>query len=394
MARSVGPMSSPSRNLNNGTPTRAGSYLPVHKPVSRQLDFSLEKPRQSIEFSPKKAPLASLRTSRLTSKTSKEKNKRPFDLSIGADDYEDENSDALNVASTINGMTYDDDDVIIEQPTEDSPFDQGIPLEDNGENQLQSYEAEESYIIQPQAAAGAKAIKRKRGKPAAAASMDDSQISLAVPGSARPRRRPSKKSKTEIYQDPDAGQGAAPSKTAHSKRMPPPKLRDPNTKIKAAKKNSGKAPSIRSKSVGPRSAFFQRSETPATDSGALITRSGRQSIKPLQTWLGEKVVMGDRTSDSLPAIKEVVRVQEVMEPPRRRQQSAYRRTKRRARSHLEDVEEEEDKEEKAEWELDPGIVVAEIMDWDPNTNKYDEETTRAEGMHYNSRSNSSRMILY
>ena len=387
-------MSSPSRNLNNGTPTRAGSHPPVHKPVNRQLDFSLEKPRQSIEFSPKKAPSASLRTSRLTSNISKEKNKRPFDLSIGADDYEDENSDTLNAASTTNGMIYDDDDVIIEQHTEDSPFDQGIPLEGNGETQLQSYEAEGSDTIQPKAAAGAKAIKRKRGKPAAAASMDDSQISLAVPGSARSRGRPSKKSKTEIYQDPDAGQGAAPSKTAHSKRMPPPKLRDPNTKIKAAKKTSGKAPSIRSESVGPRSAFFQRSETPATDSGALITRSGRQSIKPLQTWLGEKVVMGDRTSDSLPAIKEVVRVQEVMEPPRRRQQSAYRRTKRRARSHLEDVEEEEDEEEKAEWELDPGIMVAEIMDWDPNTNQYDEETTRAEGVHYNSGSNSSRMILY
>lgn len=277
-----------------------------------------------------------------------------------------------------------------------TPFDQGIPLEDNGENQLQNYEVEESDTIQPQAAAGAKAIKRKRGQPAAAASMDDSQISPAVPGSARPRRRPSKKSKTEIYQDPDAGQGAAPPKTADSKRMPPPKLRDPSTKIKAAKKNSGKAPSLRSASVGPRSAFFQRSETPATDSGTLITRSGRQSIKPLQTWLGEKVVMGDRTLDSLPAIKEVVRVQEVMDPPRRRQQSAYLRAKRRARSHLEDVEEEEEKdeEEKAEWELNPGIMVAEIMDWDPNTNKYDEETTRAEGMHYDSRSISSRMILY
>ena len=389
-------MSSPSRNLNNGTPIREGSHPPVHKPVNRQLDFSLEKPRQSIEFSPKKAPSASLRTSRLTSNTSKGKNKRPFNLSIGADDYEDENSDALNAASTSNGMIYDDDDVVIEQHTKDSPFDQGIPLEDNGENQLQNYEVEESDTIQPQAAAGAKAIKRKRGKPAVAVSMDDSQISPAVPGSARPRRRPSKKSKTEIYQDPDAGQGAAPPKTADSKRMLPPKLRDRSTKIKAAKKNSGKAPSIRSASVGPRSAFFQRSETPATDSGALITRSGRQSIKPLQTWLGEKVVMGDRTSDSLPTIKEVVRVQEVKDPPRRRQQSAYVRTKRRARSHLEDVEEEDEKdeEEKPEWELNPGIMVAEIMDWDPNTNKYDEETTRAEGMHYDSRSISSRMILY
>jgi centromere protein C len=361
--------------------------------VNRQLDFSLDKPRKSIEFSPQKPPV-SVRPSRLTSITSKGKNKRPFDLSIGADAYEDENSDALNPASATNGMIYDDDDIIMEQPTEGSAFQQETPVGNNGEDQLQNYEAEENVIIQPQAAAGAKAIKRKLGKPAAAASMDESQLSLAVPGSARPRGRPPKKSKTEIYQDPDAGQSKASSKRVDSKRMPPPKLRDPNIKTKGTKKNGEKAPSIRSASVGPRSSFFQRSETPATDSGALITRSGRQSIKPLQTWLGEKVVMGDRTSDSLPAIKEVVRVQEVIEPPRRRQQPAYRRTRRRARSHLEDVEEEGDEDDRAEWELDPGIMVAEIMDWDPNTNKYDEEMTRAEGTVYNSRSTSSSKVLY
>ncbi|KAL2041617.1 hypothetical protein N7G274_005401 [Stereocaulon virgatum] len=379
--RSKGPMSSPSRNLNTGTPTRLGSHPPMHMSVNRQLDFSLDKPRKSIEFSPQK-PRVPVRPSRLTSFTSKGKNKRPFDLSIGADAYEDENLDALNTASTTNGMIYDDDDIIMELPDEGSALELERSIGNNGEHQLQNYESEESVIIQPQAAAGAKAIKKKPGKPAAAASMDDSQLSLAVPGSARARGRPPKKSKTEIYQDLDAGQSKAPSKPIDSKRMPPPKIRDPNIKTNGTKKNGEKAPSIGSASVGPKSSFFRRSETPATDSGALITRSGRQSIKPLQTWLGEKVVMGDRTSDSLPAIKEVVRVQEVIKPPRRRQQSAYRRTKRRARSRLEDVEEEGDEDDKAEWELDPGIMVAEVMDWDPNTNKYDEEMTRAEDIAY------------
>ena len=380
MPRNVGLMLSPSRNLNNGTPTRAGSHPPVHKPVNRQLDFSIEKPRQSIEYSPKRVPSASLRTSKLASTTSKGKNKRPFDLSIGADDYEDENTDIPTAASTANGMNYDDD-IVMDQPLEDSAFDQGMPFEDNGENQSQRYEPEVSEMVEPPIAAGAK-HKRKREKAASAGSMDDSQISLSVPGSARPRGRPPKKSKTEVYQDPDAGQTKAISRAADCKRMPPPKLRDPNTKIKAPKTTREKTPSVRSASVGPRSAFFQRSETPATDNGALVTRSGRQSIKPLQSWLGEKVVMGERYSDSLPAIKEVVRVQEVMEPPRRRQQSTHRRIKRRAKTHLEDVEEEDEEDEKAEWELSPGIMVAEVMEWDSSTNKYDESMTRQEGMTY------------
>ena len=89
--------------------------------------------------------------------------------------------------------------------------------------------------------------------------------------------------------------------------------------------------------------------------------------------------MSEYTHDSLPAIKEVVRMQEISEPPRRRLPQLHRKSKRRARSQLEDIEEEEDEEERAVWELSPGIMVANVMDWDPNTNKYDEENTREEG---------------
>lgn len=378
-------MSSPSRNLNNGTPTRTLSPHPLNKPVNRQLDFSMEKPRQSIEFSPKKGP-SSLRVSRLASAAGKEKNKRAFDLSIGADDYGEEDVNAMNGGSTTNGIIYDDDDVTMHQPIEESAVDLGALGDDNGESQLQNYEAEASEMKAPQAIAGTKEKKRRGRKPALTTSVDDTQISLSAPDSVRPRGRPPKKAKTEIYQDVDAGQATNPSVKDDRKRMPPPKPRDANTKMKSSTKAAEKPPapraSSRAGSVGPRSTFFQRSETPATDSGAIVTRSGRQSIKPLQSWLGEKIVMSEYTHDSLPAIKEVVRVQEISEPPRRRQPNPYRKRKRPARSQLEDVEEEEDEEERAAWELSPGIMVANVMDWDPNTNKYDEENTREEGKLY------------
>ena len=387
MPRSVGPMSSPSRNVNNGTPTRTLSPPSLNKPVNRQLDFSMERPRQSIEFSPKKAPSSLSRVSRLASTTGKGKNKRAFDLSIGADDYGEEDIDAMNGRSTTNGIIYDDDDVTMHQPMEESAVDLEAPGDDNGESQLQSYEAEASGMTKPQTSAGAKEKKRRGRKPAHTTPVDDKQLSLSAPDSVRPRGRPPKKAKTESYQDLDADQATTPSVIDDRKQMPPPKPRDAHNKMKASKKAAEKPPSSRAGSragsVGPRSAFFQRSETPATDSGAIITRSGRQSIKPLQTWLGEKVVMSEYTHDSLPAIKEVVRMQEISEPPRvRRQPKLYRKSKRQARSQLEDVEEEEDEEERAAWELSPGIMMANVMDWDPNTNKYDEENTREEGKLY------------
>ena len=342
----------------------------------------MEKPRQSIEFSPNRPSSSTSRIARLGAKSNKGKNKRAFDLSIGADDCGDEDINGMNGANTSNGMIYDNDDMITDQLMEDSVLNSGGPDNYNGENQLQNYETEANETVEPQAGTGAKETKRRDRKPNATTSADDSQILLSAPDSERARRRP-KKPRTEIYQDPDQNQPTAQSKKTDTNRMPPPKLRDPNTKIKIPRKTSVKPPPSRSGSrtgsVGPRSAFFQRSETPATDSGATITRSGRQSIKPLQSWLGEKVVMSEYTHDSLPAIKEVVRMQEVSEPPRRRQ-LAYRRNKRRTRTQLEDVEEEdEEEEERAPWELNPGIMVANVMDWDPNANRYDEDNAREEG---------------
>lgn len=318
-----------------------------------------------------------MRPPKLATTAGKGRNKRAFDLSIGADDPEESESDALNGESTTNGMVYDDAEILPngdDQLMFDQSLNEGVMENNHTEQQAPLIAEEDTEMGEPVAQVGLKDGRRKGGRRAATAPKvvpDDSQLGT-------PRRgRPSKKAKPPVYHDPDAGTMAAPPKTAGNKRKPPPKLRDPNAKI--IRRNTSKQPSIRSASVGPRQRFLSRSETPANDDGALLTRSGRHSFKPLKSWLGEKVVMGDRTVDALPAIREVVRVDEIDDGPRPRR-SAYRKPKRRVKSQLDDLEEEENEdEERADWEWDEGIKVAQVMDWDPDTNKYDEESTRDEG---------------
>ena len=119
----------------------------------------MDKPQMSIERSPQKASLSKLKQSNVASATGKGKNKRPFDLSMG-DDLDEGDSDALNGASTTNGIIYDDEDAIqpnendqtIEEPTPE----QGIPVEDYSEQQPQDFEPEQSQLAEPEATSVAK----------------------------------------------------------------------------------------------------------------------------------------------------------------------------------------------------------------------------------------------
>lgn len=385
MPRSVGPMSSPSRNLNNGTPTRATSHPPPNR-VNRQIDFSMDKPRMSIEKSPPKASLSKLKQPKVASATGKGKNKRPFDLSMG-DDLDEGDSDALNGASTTNGILYDDEDVILSnengQTIEEATLEQGMPVEDYSEQHPQGFEPEESQVAEPEATSGAKEAKEPKRKPGRAPKAvmvdpNESQMSLSMPAPATPRRGRPKKAKTDIFRDEEAEQPAttlpAPVQTNKGKGKKPTE-RDPNVQMKATRKGSDKPSAVRARSAS-RSRFNPRSETPANDNGALLTRSGRHSIKPLASWRGERFVFGDRTKDTLPGIKEIVRVDEVVEEfPKKKYH--YKKTQPRAKSHLEEVEEED--EEKDDWERDAGIMYANVMDWDSTTGKFNEENTWEQG---------------
>lgn len=352
--------------------------------MNRLLDFSPEKLRESVEKSPPKAPSSNLKKGKLASAPSKRKGKgkRVFDLTSG-DNIDDSENDTLHETSMERGTMPVDQSIMLDgddQTIMDSGLDQGLPEEVLTGDEPQSFPEEDSQLMGPPATAGAKEPKRRRGRVPASTAVDPdaSQMSALEPEQKR-RGRPPGPKKTQAYQDPDTGLATPASPERRGRRNPPPSLRDPNIGSKVSKASKGK-PHSRAPSVASTSRFIQRSETPANDSGTLITRYGRQSIKPLATWRGEKTIMGDRTIDSLPGIKEVVRVDEVIEP-RPRQHRSYHKGSYRARSRLANVEEEQEEEdERAPWEIDPGIMVAQVMDWDPNTNKYDEGSTRDEGI--------------
>jgi centromere protein C len=114
--------------------------------------------------------------------------------------------------------------------------------------------------------------------------------------------------------------------------------------------------------------FIVRRETPAEGIGFKKTRSGRNSIKPVNYWKGEKVEYNtDKTEDHfggkrnflMPTIKEVVRAEEVDQPKRARGKSKAPRSKKRAES------ESEDEAELDSWELEPGFINGDVRVWDP-----------------------------
>ena len=338
----------------------------------------------SIERSPAKASMPKLKQPNLASATGKGKNKRPFDLSMG-DDLDEGDSDALNGARTTNGIMYDEDDVILpngdDHPIGESMLEQGIPEDDYTVQQPHSSELEESQIAEPETTSGAKEAKEPKRKPGRAPKAvmvdpNESQMSIPMPAPATPRRGRPKKARTDVFRDEEAEPAAAlPAPAQNSKgKGKKPTERDPNVQTKPTKKASDKPSSVRARSAS-RSRFNPRSETPANDNGALLTRSGRHSIKPLASWRGERFVFGDRTADSLPGIKEIVRVDEVVEE-RPKQKYRYKKSQSRAKSQLEEVEEDEEKDD---WERDAGIMHANVMDWDPSTSKFNDDNTWEQG---------------
>ena len=340
----------------------------------------------SIEKSPVKASFPKLRQPSLAS-TGKGKNKRPFDLSMG-DDLDDGDLDASNGASTPNGIMHDEDDTILpngdSNHIEESTLDQGLQEEDYTEQQPQGFEPDESQEVQPEATSGAQEVKEPKRRPGRApkavmVELNESQASLAMPAPATPRRGRPKKVRNDVFRDEQPDQPTdAPSALAQPGKGKgrKPTERDPNIQAKATKKLSDKPSALRARSAS-RSRFNPRSETPANDNGALLTRSGRHSIKPLATWRGERFVFGDRTTNSLPGIKEIVRVDEVIEE-RPSKKYRYKKSQPRAQPQLTEVE--EDDEEKDDWERDAGIMLANVMDWDTSTGKFIEDNTWEQGV--------------
>ena len=239
----------------------------------------------------------------------------------------------------------------------------------------------------------------------------------------KPKKGRPAKSKTEVYRDLDEVVEEGPSKptkrpkltsksdtSSTNRRRPPPSQRDPNATItslqggdrgvskernpqedeipiraKGRRMGKGKentplasppplprpAPSDRGRPK-PRSLMVLRSETPSEDVGTRYTRSGRTSVKPLAYWRNEKIIYGNTRLDgsrlSLAGIKEVVRGEEIEDPrPPRKRPGPKKRPGNRRHHHVEEVEETD--EDMEEWEEDPGALEAEVLQWDPLTQR-------------------------
>ena len=256
---------------------------------------------------------------------------------------------------------------------------------------------DESSRLDDDPASSARAVKRA-GRPRKSAATEEGN-SLVDPQIDQPKSKRGRKPKGEVFQDDieeaETGSVKGPKrpridptegtsvetnvKGAKSKaKKPPPSERDPNAKIVAAKKKA-KAPSVepagRFSRPRSRGLTILRTGTPAEDDGARVLKTGRTSVKPIAYWRNERIVYGELNMDGkdlvLPAIKEVIRTDEIIEP---RPKHSYRRrgATGRPRSHaLEEVEEEDEDQE--EWEADPGFLHTEVLRWDPETERGLEE---------------------
>ena len=323
----------------------------------------------------------------------KGKNKRPFDLT-GLNDEQEHALNDENAEVTTNGLAYDDEPLPIgndEGLGEFDPGNFGDHIEESIEQDDSHVEGESTAMIDAAPLYEAEDIptpvfNKKRGRPgrrAPVAQMVDpdlSQLSASANGWKGENGRP-KQSRTGVYEDPDPGSAVSHSRgRGKAAKKKAPGKRDPIARPKPNSKSAPKALPLRAGSVGPRGGSYQvqRSETPATDNGAVVTRSGRASYKPLASWRGEKVIFGKRPDWETPAsVTDIIRTDEIQIPPPPRRKAMR---KARARSELEEIEEiEEEPDDLDPWETESGIMHAQVMRWDQESGKYDENDAEEAG---------------
>lgn len=298
-----------------------------------------------------------------------------------------------------------------------------------------SFEPDASDHEEPAVAGASKAKKKRtsngtrqtnsRKKAQDASILTEGESSIAVPPANDPSLAPPKrgrgrpkgsKTKFKVHQDlvvgetsdlPPPAKKAKTSKAAPKERdtniMMPPPLRP--TKTPSVEPSSRRSATLSpSKRAGAsRTLTILREGTPADD-GAMRTRSGRQSIKPLEYWLGER---GEHTPDG--TLVGIVRAESVEIAPRpytRRESAAPRRSRApsMARGGLgsEDttlgvIREEgyggKEEVELEEWEAEGGVIRGFVRTWDAMLNTADETDMREQDLAFSSNSIETRDVV-
>ena len=437
----MGPLSSPLRNAE--TPSRAMSHPLVNRALNfsaeeprQSIERSPQRARSVLLSSKLEVKKHKL------SRPSGTSRKRPFDLSLTDEDEPDE-TDTTNIEESriengvdMEGETgYVEDDLGVLENGEASLQINGddipVALDDTEQDIGNSVEEVEAplkpkrgrpgrqkkvapeklasptvEILDMGASEDAPVIKRK-GRPSKrhSTNIEASQISQAEDDVIKPpktRGRP--KAKPAVFRDEEQEAKAGPekpskrarhsiaetalTKTSRKSKKLAPSERDPNLPITTTK---GKAKASSAEPVSSsahlskpksRSLYVLRHETPAEDDGSRLLRSGRTSVKPIAYWRGERIVYGESHLDGKnivpPAIKEVIRTEEVItQRPKRN----YRRGYTAMRPRPMDAVEEEDEDEEP-WEQEPGILRAEVMQWDPLTQRGVEDFIEDVGQYF------------
>lgn len=239
--------------------------------------------------------------------------------------------------------------------------------------------------------------------------------SLAPPKRGRGRPKGSK-TKVKVHKDLTVGETSElpPAKKAKTTNSSTPTERDANIMMPPPLQPT-KTPSVepvphRSATLSPskragaaRTLTILRGGTPAEDPSIRRTRSGRQVIKPLEYWLGER---GERDPDG--TLVGIVRAESVELAPRpysRRSSVVPRRSRApsKAVGHR-DVDDttlgvirEEgygyDEVELEEWEAEGGVIRGFVRTWDPMLNTADETDMREQDLAFSSNSIETRDVV-
>ena len=393
------PRSSPIKKIPmSGTPRRPPGR-PSIRPSLPSEELEAATPSQApLSQAPKADKPGSLKRPKLgrpPKPTVRDKKKGPYNLSVSDDEQDAPQDDSIDPSLLDSNIPQD---APIEPEPEPTPVidDSYEQQNDVGEHSLEPKEQDttlqsiegadppldlpEEDQHEPDATAATTSPPtperpKKGGRP-------PKEQSLKPDDQKRPPGRPGKQA--QMTGPPATKPQTAQTAQRGPKRKAPFAERDPNIKMKAQKK-APKQTGSRAASVPPNSSYLiSRSQTPMMDEGAITTRSGRTVYRPLASWRGEKAVFARRQSiNTLGAIQEIVRTEEMPPPPRPKLKPISRRKRSdrgRSRSVIAEEEDEEEEEPPAEWEVGEGIQHAQVMAWDTETQKYDEGYTEEVGM--------------
>ncbi|KAI4210563.1 MAG: hypothetical protein LQ351_006630 [Letrouitia transgressa] len=364
--RSLGPLSSPTREEQNETPTRrAQSQQPM-----RKLNFSMNDSSSSIIKSTiRQNPLERSQDVKPPKAAGGKRKRASADADQGHDVSVDEGDTSRMNGTTISGLQEDTPLL----PVDDEPLvidDESLIIPDGG-NEVTTVDpsqlAGEAEIISPSIEKDPnpppkKGAKRK-GRPPRTSTNSLAQVEIPIVATPKKRGKPpTKKRKPTIHQDGPSEPAMPPPAKRTQKRRSVLGTKDSNTKVKTSKRTD------ESILLSPtKSRFVARSETPGDELSFRTTRAGRNVVKPLAWWRGESAIYGGTKLEKgqlvLPSIKEVIRTDEVPEPMKRKVPGQPRRRRPKRRPEEDDPELEDD--DLDYWETEGGIMQASVMLYDP-----------------------------